>query len=171
MTSAKLDSFSVWRSSILEMQEKPSLSAGPSHPHPAQGLRDDQCNKLSDESHWRSASIIVSLIRANSLQAGFLEIVSFSLTCFLFASTLQQPLINCGLKLFRLFLGNKSSLTEQGTFQRKPSAEGEELFPGRAVSQSEGTCPGLKQCQGLGLTSILHEFWSTACLFLHCSKG
>lgn len=66
------------RSSILETQEKPRLSAGPSHPHPAQGLHDDQCNELSYESLWGSASIIVSPIRANSQQAGFLEIVLFS---------------------------------------------------------------------------------------------
>lgn len=74
---AKLDSISTLRSSILEMQEKPSLSAGPSHPNPAQGLRNDQRNKLADESRWGSASIIVSLIRANSQHIGFVEIVSF----------------------------------------------------------------------------------------------
>jgi len=68
----------VPRSSILETQEKPGLSAGPSHPHPAQGLHNDQCNELSDESLWGSASITVSPIRANSQQAGFLEIVFFS---------------------------------------------------------------------------------------------
>lgn len=151
------------RSSILEMQEKPSLSAGPSHPNPAQGLRNDQRNKLSDESHWGSASIIVSPIRANSQHVGFLEIVSFSLPRFLFASRLQQSLINCGLKLFRHFSGNKSSLTEQGVLQRRRNPEwgGERnVPPGRVVSLSESTCPARGRCQGLGLTSILHAFWS-----------
>lgn len=121
------------RSSILDMQEKPSLSAGPSHPNPAQGLRNNQRNKLSDESHRGSASIIVNLIRANSQHVGFLEIVSFSLPRFLFASRLQQSLINCGLKLFRRFSGNKSSPSEQGVLQRRHSPEwgGEKCPPGQ----------------------------------------
>lgn len=117
------------------MQEEPSLSAGPSHRKLVQDLRNDQHRKLSDESRWRSASITVSLMKANSQYVGFLEIVSFSLPHFLFASRLQQSFINCGLMLFRHFSGNKSSPTEQGVLQQRHNPEGE-----REISLRAGLC-------------------------------